>query len=204
MTKPTAAVTAATSMASITWRQGRWMYLRGERSGGAGSAPAAPRGAGQWAAGRPHGLEGTEGCAGNRRAAAAGPSQLELVLELSPHSEARVLLCPRAARGFGSQKTAPWASAGPPQEPLFCPPGLRRVTCDPLGTSHGVKQLSETRNGWACTAFALVWALRSLKRNTAGSEQRQGAVGQSLGCGQQEARGIFVRRLPAVISHVTH
>lgn len=31
MTKPTVAVTAATSMASTTWRQGRWMYLQRER-----------------------------------------------------------------------------------------------------------------------------------------------------------------------------
>lgn len=31
MTNPTVAVTAATSMASTTWRQGRWMYLRRER-----------------------------------------------------------------------------------------------------------------------------------------------------------------------------
>lgn len=33
-TKATVAVTAATSMASITWRQGRWMYLWPSRVGG--------------------------------------------------------------------------------------------------------------------------------------------------------------------------
>jgi len=40
MTNPTVAVTAATSMASTTWRQGRWMYLRRERR-----SEVAPQGA---------------------------------------------------------------------------------------------------------------------------------------------------------------
>lgn len=93
MTNPTAAVTAATSMASITWRQGRWMYLRREH----------------------------------------------------------------ITRGLAAL---------------------------PL--------LSGTPNSWVCAALVPFWALRSPERSTAGAEQRQDAAGQSLGCRQQEAPGIFV------------
>ena len=42
MTNPTVAVTAATSMASTTWRQGRWIYLQRERRNEGGT-----RGGGQ-------------------------------------------------------------------------------------------------------------------------------------------------------------
>lgn len=53
-TKATVAVTAATSMASSTWRQGRWMYLQG--TGGALSLPNThfpqPLWVTEW--GRPH------------------------------------------------------------------------------------------------------------------------------------------------------
>lgn len=68
MTKPTAAVTAATSMASITWRQGLWMYLKGGRAVSSALPQQHPR-LPEVRCSKPYRLQEMEGCARRGRAA---------------------------------------------------------------------------------------------------------------------------------------